>query len=412
MTEAATNLPTVRTTGLQLHEGQTVLGERQVHIQTSGKIRPGIMRLTRAGAEDPRAVAAYEAGVAAGKSFEEVARDVKAALGLGDGQRAPMTPQNTPYFTCRRGDFTSPEIADRIMEQYAEDRGDGPHLYRFPVVFPVDSWQAVLPHELAAYTQRERRYWSEYHDGVRYCMQKAPLQKDEHAKRYKRTFGGRPSVLRDWNGGRCDPDQCPEYQAHPQQCRLTGRILFNIHGIPGNPLEMRTNSFYAMQGIRQQLELMMYMRGRIAGLFNGKPGFYLTKRQEEVSMLDLEKGVPTKVKQWITVLETTADLTLLLTAPEDEHDEVPNAIAVLQGPDDDIAEGEFDEPVPTVEDLQKVIAARVAELAFPWRELAPYLDKTYGEWKTDVQKLGQIREVLKNVADAAALAKLTEGAPF
>ena len=39
------------------------------------------------------------------------------------------------------------------MEAFGEDRGDGvTRLYRFPVVFPADAWQNVMPHEMVTWT--------------------------------------------------------------------------------------------------------------------------------------------------------------------------------------------------------------------------------------------------------------------
>ena len=410
-------IATVRTTGLALNEGQTVLGERQVRIPTAGKIRPGIMRLTRAAAENPKAIEAYEAGVRAGRDWQTIQRAVKAAMGeKADNSYRPMTPQNVPYFTARRSDFASPEIADMIMEHYGEDRGEGLHLYRIPVVFPVDSWQAVLPHRLAAYTRSELLYWSRYVGDTRYCYTRGATTYDERSKRYARPFGGRPEVLRDWNEGRCDPEHCPQYQAQPQQCRLTGSLIFHIWKIPGNAVELPTTSFYSLQGMRQQLELIMHMRGRIAGTFNGSPMFYLAKREEEVSMYDITEGKAKRTKQWITVLETTADMGALLTAPEDlDHDDlVEEAVAVLEGSRtprearDDIEEAELvggdavpeagpgdDEPPTNLELRRDEFSERWRPFKFPWSEIVADLQANYG------------REGVPILDDAEALAKLT-----
>ena len=54
------------------------------------------------------------------------------------------------------------EMARQILDTYGEDRGEGRRLYRFPVVFPSDQWQTVMPHELAAWGTHEKHYWSEY----------------------------------------------------------------------------------------------------------------------------------------------------------------------------------------------------------------------------------------------------------
>ena len=142
-------------------------------------------------------------------------------------------PKNVPYFTVRRADFAMPEVADLILEKFGEDRGDGVvRLYRFPVVFPADAWQAIMPHALMCYGASQLKYWSEYSpDGrERYCMTFDPVPVDGNGKRTVRIFGGRKHVVRAENGGRCDPETCAEYQA--KQCNLTGRFIFLIPGIP------------------------------------------------------------------------------------------------------------------------------------------------------------------------------------
>ncbi|MCW0038816.1 hypothetical protein OIO03_25350, partial [Acinetobacter baumannii] len=126
--------------------------------------------------------------------------------------------------TLRGADFPNPEIAREILDTYGEDRGQGHRLYRFPVVFPSDHWQTVMPHELAAWSTHEKRFWSQYSpDGlVRHCMRHAPVPVDHTGRRTIRIFGGRKTMQREQNGGICNPESCPEYQA--RQCNLTGRF--------------------------------------------------------------------------------------------------------------------------------------------------------------------------------------------
>ncbi len=52
----------------------TLLGQAPARIPTGGKIRPGIMVLTRKAAEHPEAKAIYRQGVDEGRSFEEIER--------------------------------------------------------------------------------------------------------------------------------------------------------------------------------------------------------------------------------------------------------------------------------------------------------------------------------------------------
>ncbi|MBX9609726.1 MAG: hypothetical protein K2Y51_26185 [Gammaproteobacteria bacterium] len=401
-------LPTVRQTGgLAIAGGPSVLGEKPVRLPTAGKIRPGIKRLTRQAEANPDARRAYDEGVAKGQDWGTIEKAVRQALKLGDDARSPMTPQNTPYFHVCRADFVMPEIADRILDLYGEDRGQGRHLYRFPIVLPVDNWQAVLPHSLKAHKRNELVYWSEYGaDGVRYCKMHEPLRVDPQSKRAARPFGGRRTMLRPEFSGRCEPEQCPQYQSTPQQCRLTGSFIFYIPQIPGaGAIELPMTSFYGLQGIRQQLELMTYVRGRISGTHNGQPMFWLTKRQEEVSMLDLEQGIPKRVTQWITTLEGAVDMTALLTAPEEDHDDlVTHAAQVLEGPGVTIEgaateaeEGPPDDGGPAVKDLQASIAGELRDLRVQWATFTPYANHKFGaDWTEDRTKLADILAELQS----------------
>ena len=147
----------------------TVLGQSPARIPTAGKIRAGIKVLTCTASEQPRACEIYERGVAAGESFDQIERLLAEAL---PKLRNPLMPRNVAWFTVRSQDFGNPALAQELLDTHGEDRGEGRHLYRFPVVFPSDHWQTVMPHELAAWGANERRYWSEYSPDGRV----APLQ--------------------------------------------------------------------------------------------------------------------------------------------------------------------------------------------------------------------------------------------
>ncbi len=264
----------------------TLLGRSAPRIPVGGRIRAGIKVLTRRAAEMPRACEIYEAGVAAGKGFEAIERELAQAL---PDLRNPLTPKNVAYFTVRGEDFPNPELARQIMELYGEDRGDGVvRLHRFPVVFPADAWQSVMPHELVTWTASERRFWSEYtEDGqTRYCKTYEPVPPAGEGRRVIRVFGGRKTVLRRDNGGLCDPENCPEYQA--RQCNLSGRFIFFIPGIRSiSAFELPTNSFYAMQAAIEKFQTIAFMRGgRISGFLDGqRTPFYISKRRPAHAVL-------------------------------------------------------------------------------------------------------------------------------
>ena len=312
----------------------TLLGQGTVRIPAGGKIRAGIKVLTKKAAEHPKAKEIYERGVAANHSFEAIERAISEAV---PELKTPLIPKNVPWFTVRPDDFPNPEIAEEILTAYGEDRGDGKkRLYRFPVVFPADMWQAVMPHELVAWGANEKKFWSEYApDGrVRYCKCYAPVPMDSTGKRAIRIFGGRKTTLRQENGGLCDPELCREYQN--RQCNLSGRFIFFIPGIKSiGAFELHTNSFYAMNAAIQKFETIAFMRGgRISGFLDGKrTSFFITKKLKEVPHID-ETGRAVRVAHWIIELEAPIDVTALLRANEEDETAIVNgsqAARMLEG---------------------------------------------------------------------------------
>ncbi|HRH88902.1 MAG TPA: hypothetical protein PLO41_18790 [Rubrivivax sp.] len=312
----------------------TLLGRSALRIPVGGRIRAGIKVLTRRAAESAQAREVYEAGVAEGRGFDAIERQLAAVL---PDLKNPLTPKNVPYFTVRGEDFPNPELARQIMDLYAEDRGDGVlRLYRFPVVFPADAWQHVMPHELVTWTSSERRFWSEYsEDGqTRYCKTYEQPPATGEGRRVVRMFGGRKVTLRPENSGVCDPETCPEYQT--KKCNLSGRFIFFIPGIKSiSAFELPTNSFYAMQAAIEKFQTIAFMRGgRISGFLDGqRTPFFISKRLVEVSRID-EEGKPGRVTQWLIELEAPVDPTALLRN-DDGLDAVETrageAAAVLQG---------------------------------------------------------------------------------
>jgi len=311
----------------------TLLGQGPARIPTGGKIRAGIKVLTKKAAEQPKARAIYDQGVASGQSFDQIERAIAEAL---PDLKTPLVPRNVPWFTVRAQDFPNPEIARQIIEGYGEDRGDGRRLYRFPVVFPSDTWQTVMPHELAAWGTHDKHYWSQYSaDGrVRHCMCHVPVPVDDTGRRSIRLFGGRKTMVREDNGGLCEPEACREYQQ--RQCNLTGRFLFFIPGIRSiSAFELHTNSFYALNAAIQKFETVGFLRGgRISGFLDRqRTPFYLTKTLREVAHID-EQGRAVRVPQWIIDLEAPVDVTALLRDNDDAETALVQAqlaTQVLQG---------------------------------------------------------------------------------
>lgn len=307
----------------------TVLGHGPSRIPIGGKIRAGIKVLTRRAAERPLACEIYDKGVAAGQSFDQIERAITQAL---PELKTPLVPRNVPWFTVRAQDFPNPELARQIVDAHGEDRGEGRRVYRFPVVFPSDHWQTVMPHELAAWGASEKRYWSEYSaDGrVRHCKCHAPVPMADSGRRTIRLFGGRKTMTREANDGLCDPENCLEYQQ--RQCNLSGRFLFFIPGIRSiSAFELHTNSFYAMNAAIQKFETVGFLRGgRISGFLDRqRTTFFLTKRLMEVAHVD-ESGKAVRVPQWIIELEAPVDVTALLREREDDDATIVQAQLATQ----------------------------------------------------------------------------------
>lgn len=334
---------------------RSVLDERPIRVPVAGKIRAGIKVLTRAATQNPEALALYEGGMKDGKSYDAIEKMIAEKCKIAH----PLTPRNTPFFRVNRRDFTVPEVADRIVALYAEDRGQGPQLYRFPVVFAFDDWLENMPNGLRAFTKSGLKYWSEYDAaGERFCMQHAAVTMDARSKRAPRVFGGRGAKLRDLNEGKCMPEQCPEYQR--RECTLSGRILFYVPGVPGSSLvELDTTSIYSLRQIRSQMELVAGLRhGRVSGTHNGAPIFMLAKVEEMVSRIN-EEGLPEKTKQFLVNLESQLQMVDMITSAERALTSVPP-----DGPQNDVViDGELvpktpEPPAPETTDADHIKGMR------------------------------------------------------
>ena len=348
----------------------TLLGRSAPRIPVAGRIRAGIKVLTRRSAENERVRAIYERGVEQGKSFDTIEREI---VDAAPGLKNALTPKNVPYFTVRAEDFPNPEIARQITDLFAEDRGDGvKRLYRFPVVFPADAWQSVMPHELVAWTANERRFWSEYsQDGqIRHCMTHAPVPVDAGTRRAIRVWGGRKTVQRADNGGLCDPESCREYQ--DRKCNLSGRFIFFIPGIKSiSAFELPTNSFYAMNAAIQKFQTIGFMRGgRISGFLDGKhTPFYISKRLVDVPRID-EDGRPVRTSQWLIELEAPVDMAALLRPDEGVgtlEERAAEAVTVLEGvrADSGVAPGVTVDVVGAIETPTSTVAPQRRTEAAP-----------------------------------------------
>ena len=264
----------------------------------------------------------FEPAAGALRQLEQ--RDVRAATGWQDF--VASAPVNLIYVA----DLAKMDQAQRWEQKFfaALDTGyisQNVYLFcaaqGFPVIFPADTWQLVMPHELAAWARNDKRYWSEYaSDGhTRYCKMYAPVRFDERSQRVVRTFGGRPVQLRPENNGVCDPENCPEFQN--RQCNLTGKFIFYIPGIASiDAFVLHTNSFYAMSRAIEHFETISFMRGgRLAGFLDQhRTPFYFSKKLRDVSHIDPKTGQSVRSAHWIIELEAPINVSSLLIQHDDE----------------------------------------------------------------------------------------------
>ncbi|MCG5077233.1 hypothetical protein [Paraburkholderia tagetis] len=306
---------------------RSIVEERAPRAPVIGRIRPGIKVLTSAARQNEQAVRLYEQLAGAGESFEKIGDEIERRCKI----RNALAPRNVSYFTCRRSDFTNPDVADEILRLYGEDRGDGLKLYRFPLVFAFNDWMANIPNEMATWGTTGRKFFSEYGvDGTRFCKQYATPERDARAQRAQRNFGPRTTILREDNAipdGVCNPQGCPQYQQ--RQCNLSARFIFAVPEIKGLGLmELPTNSIYVLQKAYSAMQTVALARGKLTGT-----RFWISKREFEITRIN-EQGEPVRQMQMLTVLDADIDISALLDGAEDHPPALAaasEAAALLEG---------------------------------------------------------------------------------
>lgn len=402
---------------------RSILEERPSRAPVSGKIRTGIKVLTSAAAKNPAALKIWQDGINAELTYDAIESKLKTACGF---DRSPLTPRNTPYFRVSRNDFTMPELADRILALYGEDRGDGRQLYRFPIILPFDDTLMAMPHAMRSYSRSGLRFWSEYDAaGTRYCMKYPAAEIVTKNRRALKAWGGRkPQINTEFNAcGHCDPEACPIYQSN--ECKLTGHLLFWIPGIPGSSLiQLDTTSIYSMKQMLAQMQLVGAARnGRLSKLHNGKPVFYLAKVESEVSQL--VEGQPKKVKQFLTHLEADVNMLEVVEA----RDALPATIKAVghvltppvvasepQQATSNVSSDAGSKPVyaPEVAALRRKIFTTVMAAAIPQTSFLARCQQEWGEqWGASLDCLQAAYDVLpKSEADMPAFNAWLNKAPF
>jgi hypothetical protein len=272
-----------------LHSARATQAQR---LPTAGKIRPGIKVLTAKARAIQGAQQAYDDGVAAGVSFDDIEKRLKQINGM---PAYPLTPRNAPYFRVVPDDFTTPGAAEAILERYADPK-DG-LLYTFPVIFPADDLNLIFREGFEAWKVSELSFWSEPdpQTGELLCKKRQEITAD---KTRRKRWGGRPVET----VGPCDPNGCDVFGNG--NCMHHGSLYFYVPGCPGVGLiELQFTSIYASLGIGEVLELVHHGLGHIKGTHNGEPIFWISKRRQEVSRIDWEKGKAERTEQYIISIE-------------------------------------------------------------------------------------------------------------
>jgi len=307
-------------------------GEEQARRRppTVGTISPGIKILTAKAAAIPGLKKVYDEGAAVGASYEEIEKSLKQ---VKDCPPYPLRPSNAPYFRVEQGQFTVPGAADLIMKNYATTRpGDTePHLYSFPIVFRQTNIDDVFRERFEAWQSSGILRWSEEQsDGTSACMKKEELGAD---KNRRRRWGGREDIV----DRVCDPNDCDFFQAEQQQCFHSASLFFIIPALPGVGLiELSFKSIYGSGSIMDVLmDAQDGLRGLgldINSLYKGQPIFSLSKRREEVAVMDWKTGKPSRRVQDIIHLDAVG-INLMDVMRESQGLEALTApVAALPGP--------------------------------------------------------------------------------
>lgn len=284
-----------RNTG-SVHSSGAVAASRRLPV--AGKLRAGVKVLTKAAAGNAALVAIYNEGVASGASFDDIAAAISKVKGAPTN---PMAPRNVPWFTARQGDFATPGAAAVLLDLYGEVRhGDpGRHIYALPIIFPSDDMDLVFREQFEAWKATELMRWSEPdpETGVLQCMKRVEQAPEKAARR---RWGGRPTEAE----RPCNPNDCALFDRG--ECKHVASLSFWVPGVTGTGvIELMFTSVYASMGIAETLDMVRAGLGRISGLHNGKPIFWLSKGRERVSRMNWETGKPEKTDQWIIRLEAS-----------------------------------------------------------------------------------------------------------
>jgi len=394
------------------HNAGAVAASRRLPV--AGKLRPGIKVLTKAASGNPSLVAIYWEGVEAGASFDDIA----AAMAKVKGSPTyPLTPKNVPYFSARQGDFSTPGAAATLLDLYGEVRHGDPdrHIYTLPIVFPSDDVDLVFREQFEAWRASELHRWSEADpvSGVLQCMRRVDVAPDKTARK---RWGGRPTEAE----RPCDPNDCALFGKG--ECKHIGSLAFWVPGVAGTGvIDLTFTSIYASLGIAETLEMVRAGLGRISGLHNGKPIFWLSKGRERVSRMNWETGKPEKSDQWIIRLEASGlDMIEVLGAGQAQAAlpaTDPAEVRALEAP----AAPEVEDPVASaqtyaqeIKELRAHLAALRDTLGWDDDDLKEWIDgqgyKSVYKVETPTHDLACLTNMVAKLAGAAEVKALREAA--
>lgn len=278
----------------------------------AGVVRPGVRRLTKGALEHQRAneIRAIYARAEAGEfRFDEAQAMIEKQTGL----RNAMHPKNVDYFSVFKTDFRVPEHAQKILETYGEDRGEGLHLYRFPVVFQTTDIDRIIPGAFKRASGDPAYFSQTGDDGNRYCHYYEKLSPEKiQEQRARRVIKVQPYMK---TRGPCEPSKCQDFAEGT--CKFVGELSFYIPGIPGGGLtKLATGSEYAAEAIYTELLRIKEVLGTIPQVnpfAPGRPIFWVTKELQRRSYYDQRSGERKTADAWVPILVTDVDMGSLIS---------------------------------------------------------------------------------------------------
>jgi hypothetical protein len=303
-----------------------------------------------------------------------------------------------------------------MLDLYGEVRHGDPdrHIYTLPIVFPSDDVDLVFREQFEAWRASELHRWSESDpaSGVLQCMKRVEVAPEKTARK---RWGGRPTEAE----RPCDPNNCALFAKG--ECKHIGSLAFWVPGVTGTGVvDLTFTSVYASLGIAETLEMVRAGLGRISGLHNGKPIFWLSKGRERVSRMNWETGKPEKSDQWIIRLEASGlDMMEVLGAGQAQAAlPAPDPVEVreLEAPaahvvEDHVASAHaVQAAAPEVKELRAHLAALRDTLGWDDVDLLEWVDGQQYQVEAPAHDLECLKDMVAKLAGAAEVKAMRESA--